>query len=72
MGWLKAFLAGLGAALSALGAWWQKQQRDKALSDAQADADRIAAHPADEWVRRFGTGRASAAPTDAGKPGADE
>lgn len=53
MAGFRAFLSGLGAFLSALGRWWQDDQRRKALAAAQEDADRINAHPADEWMRRF-------------------
>lgn len=61
MGWFEGFLAGVGVFLLALGRWWEKEQRRKALESAQADADRINARPADEWLRRFKEQRDGAA-----------
>jgi hypothetical protein len=62
VGWLKGFLAGVGVFFLALGRWWEKEQRRKALESAQADADRINARPADEWLRRFKEQRDPASP----------
>jgi hypothetical protein len=72
VGWFEGFLAGAGVFLLALGRWWEKEQRRKALESAQADADRISARPADEWLRRFKEQRVGSSPAaNAGEPDSD-
>ena len=68
MGVLKVFLAGIGAALLALSKWWEREQRAKHIKAAQDRADRIAADPGAEWVRRFNSQANPTSKTDAGKP----
>ena len=72
MGVLKAFLAGVGAALLALSKWWEREQRAKHIKAAQDRADRIAADPGAEWMRRFNSQADPPGETDAGKPGGSE
>ena len=67
MGALKVFLAGVGAALLALSKWWDERKRRERQQDAQARADRIAADPGAEWVRRFKQQATPADKADAGK-----
>lgn len=68
---LRSFLAGLGAMLDLLARILDEYRRRKALARAQADADRINACPADEWMRRFGGDRADASPPEARKSDPD-
>ena len=72
MGSIKAFLAGLGAFLSAVSRWWEARQREEARAQAQLEADRIAADPASEWLRKFKHQANPPSGPDAGKPGGDE
>lgn len=73
MGWLKTFLAGLGAAFGAFGAWWTARQRAQAQAEAQSAADAIARDPVGEWLRRYNPdSAATSAPADPGKPHADD
>lgn len=67
--WIKTFFSGAGIFLSALGTYWQKRQKEKALAEAQDIADRIGADPVDVWMSTFNPDKSSdtGTETDTGK-----
>lgn len=66
------FFEALSALMRILAEAWAESRRRRALAAAQADADRIGACPADEWLRRFNEQAAPATKADTDQPAGDE
>lgn len=59
---IKAILLGLGAFLTVVAKAVERKRAEQVYQDAQNSADRIAADPGGEWMRRFQEQRSPAAP----------
>ena len=53
MGALKAFIAGLGAILTALAEWWQRRAQEERAASDSSRRDAVLGDPAGEWMRKF-------------------